>query len=420
MPGMAPPNGGLAVNRQLKEAPPPMVNAPARSDTAKLAQDGSVRPPASAPSPSPMAAAGALAAREKVPATPKSPLAPLSVDGLAQNEMPSRPNASIAQSGPELKGEFLSRTPAEEARAGSTATAGAPSPAPASVAMGVRRESQLAARKLTAIPPEGGAAPATSAPALVGGALQPTRSEPSRRESQPAPDSLVVVHVVAKPAAFRSGAFDQLLVRNGIAVEPASEKDELAKAANRPEKTGEAIHAADKADANAAGGNMDVLLVDAPEPAVVSCLATLQRDSTNYVGVEVDQPPASRERADAKAPLQKKLAVDLGQFNRGVVSEKQKILDRDQYLFYYEADKYYGARAGKLQDRFRASYDRRPQQESSQQSPEQSARTDDRGRARRISQSNREKEGANARTADGGGTAGADESLAHYGVLKWN
>ena len=67
-----------------------------------------------------------------------------------------------------------------------------------------------------------------------------------------------------------------------------------------------------------------MVLVDAPEPTIISCLAGLNQDAENYVGVAVDEPAEIVDRVDANEQLKKKFAVDLRQYNRGIVSQQQK------------------------------------------------------------------------------------------------
>ena len=83
--------------------------------------------------------------------------------------------------------------------------------------------------------------------------------------------------------------------------------------------------------------DFDLVLVDAPQATIASCLAALQKDAENYVGLEVDeQEVAAQDRAngrDANGSVDKKLASDWTQYSRGPVSQKQKASLNDH--FYY-------------------------------------------------------------------------------------
>lgn len=162
--------------------------------------------------------------------------------------------------------------------------------------------------------------------------LAPSVSE-AREDGAPT-DSFVVVHVLAKPAAMQNRAFDKLLLSNGIDIEAESRGEE--------ERVGDNVQQPSEADKTAPefgalkmpqqADEVDMVLVDAPESAVKSCLAGLQKDADNYAGVEVEET-ADTDRSKQRAQLEKKLAFDLGQYNRGMVPQKQKDNFRNQ--FYY-------------------------------------------------------------------------------------
>jgi hypothetical protein len=173
-----------------------------------------------------------------------------------------------------------------------------------------------------------------------GAPLGSAASAIAARESLTAADSLVVVHVLAKPTAIQNRAFDKLLISNGISLEAETVGNEVADAA----KVSPAL---ESESAARQFGNMkaaqhtdevDMVLVDAPESAVKSCLADLQKDADNYASVEVEVTP-SLDRAKQQKQLEEKeekVVTGLGQFNRGMIPQQQKENFRNQ--FYYQSN----------------------------------------------------------------------------------
>jgi anti-sigma factor RsiW len=295
LPAVAQHNGGSAKNRSLGETRERATNkpAPAIADSARrVARAEPASPPASAAAkpPASVAAPSRSAVALKQPVLPESSM-PLSDE--------------------------------------STTASPPPLPSTAGSALKANSESRLARSKSIPAPPQEAAAlrPANEGLAAVGTLSEP-QGEP--RQSAVQRDSLVVVHVVAKPEAFRNKLFDKLLVNNGIAIEAdlMSEKEERfsrsAGALSKDAKDKDVGQLADQFARTSAGRDADILLVDAPQTKIESCLAGLQRDAENYIGVAVEAPVAGADRADANAPLEKKLASELRRYNRGIVSQLQE------------------------------------------------------------------------------------------------
>jgi anti-sigma factor RsiW len=165
-------------------------------------------------------------------------------------------------------------------------------------------------------------------------------------------DELVVVHVLAKREALENKAFDQLLVNNGVSFELAPRAADRAAGATRYEAP---AAASGRAENQAAPPRYDTLveavLVEAPPQTIEMCLDELNKDSSNYLGVEVgDSLPAEQPPAP-QSPRAKKFAVDLGKYNRGAVPQRQKdlfALDKSQYSSQSPGVTTYGGSGGTL------------------------------------------------------------------------
>lgn len=154
------------------------------------------------------------------------------------------------------------------------------------------------------------------------------------RETSVPTDSFVVVHVLAKPAALQNRAFDKLLLSNGINIESESrgEEERVGDKVQQPSETERAAREFGSLKTPQQAGRVDMVLVDAPESAVKSCLADLQKDADNYAGVEVDDT-ANTDRSKQRPQLEGKAAFDLGQYNRGLIPPQQKANFRNQISF---------------------------------------------------------------------------------------
>lgn len=273
----------------------------------------SAGPPASAQSPSPTSVASDRSAFQKLPA-PASP-----------SDSPSKDDSrDVAIDGVIARGKIA-----------------AASPAPGRVELGAISESKItldSAGKVSAGEPQSSsAALAMKGRAADGGAFG--RESGAREEQLDDQNQLVVVHVVAKPEAFKNKTFDRLLVSNGIAMESRSESDEKSDVTDDrlAKKVSEAQKAADKlADKQSTGEqDVDMVLVEAPQSAILSCMAGLRNDTENYAGIEVDQPPTDKDRADTNSESAKKAADNLSGFSRGIVPARQKDLLRNQQYYYH-------------------------------------------------------------------------------------
>ena len=196
----------------------------------------------------------------------------------------------------------------------------------------------------------------TRVPTAGGGAASTARADateelPVMPPSQPAgqfdDDQPVVVHVVAKREAIENRAFDQLLLSNGIAVEAALPAEGAVASDDRYRMLAASGRATERDAAQPADedAEVDVVLVEAPPTKIISCLADLNQDYANYLSVSVDDS-SSADKAPAPAAAQaKKMGMDLGKYNRGVVSQQQKdFFSRNKARYYQQSPE--GAHSG--------------------------------------------------------------------------
>jgi hypothetical protein len=173
---------------------------------------------------------------------------------------------------------------------------------------------------------------------------------------------LLVVHVEVAPDAYRNRAFDGVLARNAIVMEQSAEADnkssvalnDLAKdttsktPAEAPARTNSAINPqptvgvlsqAKKESKPTAPETTDLVLVDAPASQIRSCLEDLRRDEHNYPAVAVDEDQIANERFAAAGRQDSQLGrEDWSQYNRGIVSQKQKLQRGADNSLYYSTD----------------------------------------------------------------------------------
>ena len=150
---------------------------------------------------------------------------------------------------------------------------------------------------------------------------------------------LVVVHVLAKREALQHNTFDRLLASHGIAIESQPPQGQtLAFGLGRFNTSGPKEPAVGRdSTALAWEQSADMILVDAPAQTIESCLAGLNQNSNDYLGIEVDEGPAPRDGANENAATAKKLANDLTRYDRGVIPQRQKdSVNRNEY--YYHLD----------------------------------------------------------------------------------
>lgn len=360
--------------RRLDEAAPPMSGAhrEALSDDkdalARIEKPGP--PPASSaavsavppPAPSPATVATSAPAppavklEERLPATDNKGMSDELVAKPAASPADSPPPTALATGG----GGAERKTMGGAMAVGRSASAGAPVDTYGAVAKGA---------------PLGSAAPAVEA-----------------RESLPTADSLVVVHVLAKPTAIHNKAFDKLLISNGINIEAETLGGEVADAAKVPPalETESAARQFGKMKVAQHTDEVDMVLVDAPESAVKACLADLQKDADNYASVEIEETP-SEDRAKQQKQLEEKkekVATGFGQYNRGMIPQQQKENFRNQFYYQSNAQQQLAKteEAASAEAIGRASNQLNLQDLRRAQQRAQS--TDNRGRAMRFSQSN--------------------------------
>jgi hypothetical protein len=370
-------NGQQGANRSLKEQKsdgPQMANEPApvaENDAAKIARGetapslsevgGSLRPDAAKPQ------AG--------------------VDKLAANDRAAgAPSGAIAGGGNERTRRLAVDLPADEVRRHDS---------PLSVGGGSRQPGSVTFDANTKSPP--GASKISESSAASG--VEPSATGQSFAAEGP----LLVVHVVAKPGAFRGGSFEKMLANNRIAIE-REEQPERAVASDVDKKSSEQL--ADAFDRSADKNDVDMVLVEAPKDVVTSCLANLQQDESNYVSVQVDQPTESEAGARAKDDLAKTLGDDLTRYNRGVVAEKQKSLTGDR--FHAESAENNKKRLGAENESELKSVatDDHPTPNEKEELHRPIAGIETRGRALRLPSSYDEKKSANEAKPRGGGPGG--------------
>ncbi|MEX0641223.1 MAG: zf-HC2 domain-containing protein [Pirellulales bacterium] len=206
-----------------------------------------------------------------------------------------------------------------------------PAPSPSVIASSGRRMAEA--------PPQGGLSGEIRDEAVV--AAEPAVADTLAKElPQAAEDDFLVVHVVVKPEALQSKAFDQLLTKHGIQLEETAEAesaadstDEKASEESRMDRKSDRSGGQSQDERNSRAAD-DVILVAAPRSTIESCLADLKQDQRNYVGVAIDDmtPQAAAENiksVEAATKPAKKLSTELGaRFNRG------KALDQDHSWYF--------------------------------------------------------------------------------------
>jgi hypothetical protein len=201
--------------------------------------------------------------------------------------------------------------------------------------------SQMATDKSVAATPPSGQI--SSSGVALGMAAERQKSESL---VNPITQRFVVVRVVAKPDALKNGSFDRLLADNKIEFVPEPAKNQPAGF-----NGGKLLNAAKSESAgkeqqsNKLGDNhaVDMVLVEAPAPAIVSCLADLNKNANDFVSIDVREESPSHDRFDVKLTPVKKLAEETGKnltrFSRGNVPVAQKDFDPRLYFFSYELAK---------------------------------------------------------------------------------
>ncbi|HEX5470996.1 MAG TPA: hypothetical protein VFW73_03875, partial [Lacipirellulaceae bacterium] len=200
-------------------------------------------------------------------------------------------------------------------------------------ATGSRTTSSLSSNEVDklAMPPQ-----STGRATALGGAVSgPTAKKAPTPES---PNQSFVVHVVAKREAIQNKSFDRLLASHGIDFVSDSPKDQSQINRSRAFRKQAPEIAIKLADKSGEEQGADFVLVEAPKPTIISCLASLNKDSANYLGINVDQSTAAHDRASEKLAPDNKIADDLSKYSRGVAPQQQASADLyGRYEYHAEA-----------------------------------------------------------------------------------
>lgn len=187
-----------------------------------------------------------------------------------------------------------------------------------------RREVELGSEPAQAPAARGGPAPAGQVTTFDGTEKPDLKSE-SKAAALPA--GTIVVHVVAKPDAIQRKVFEQLLAQNNIRIEPAKSNVELNSSSVLKDKV-VSEYSFYLRDKPGLAQPADVLLVEAPQATITSCMAALVHDTANFTGIRVDKPFPTHDQSSAESSADGALADDLSRFERGVVPVQQNEVDR--------------------------------------------------------------------------------------------
>jgi hypothetical protein len=199
--------------------------------------------------------------------------------------------------------------------------------------------SQVASDKRTDSPqPTGSIGGPADAPAFA------AEKQKSESIASPTAQRFVVVRVVAKPDALKNGSFDRLLADNKIEFVPQPEKGQpLSFGGGKLPQSVKSESGVNQLSKNVKAQAVDMVLVEAPAPAIESCLTALNKNSNDFSSIAVSEEPQSTDRFDAKITPSKKLAENsrnLSQFSRGNFPVAQKdAIDPRRYFYSYYFDK---------------------------------------------------------------------------------
>jgi hypothetical protein len=242
--------------------------------------------------------------------------------------------------------EQLANSTQQNAPAGAAAPASAPTAGSAPAAAGKEPAAQpesayaYADRASEKTPADGkqmvdklGAKPQVAAGTGIASGAARFHAAGGKLDPAAAHDELIVVRVVAKRDALQNKLFDELLANLNIDVEtepakaPASTSaSELATRIDESRATA--------ADKSGPAHESDVVLVEAPEPAIANFLDVINKDTANFVGIDVSDSATARELAAFKKPVKAKAAEDLSRFSRGAVPHPAS-RSADDYAHYY-------------------------------------------------------------------------------------
>ena len=141
---------------------------------------------------------------------------------------------------------------------------------------------------------------AAGRPTALGGTLN-TAARSTGFAMSESENQFVVVHVVAKREAIQNKSFDRLLASHGIDLVSQSPNDQRKTISGHAFRKQASELAIKQADESAAEQDTDFVLVEAPKPTIISCLASLNKDSANYVGINVDQSAVPRKTTSLRS-----------------------------------------------------------------------------------------------------------------------
>ena len=179
-------------------------------------------------------------------------------------------------------------------------------------------------QSLAARGPEGRVGGVAGAPsrALSGQKTESTAGEPA--------EEFTVVRVVAKATALQNGSFERLLADNKIEFVAQSADKQLAADARQLAKPAPADSDAKvpaAANAEPRAQEAELILVEAPAPAIESCLASLNKNTSDFTSIAVTTEMHLQVGVDANgAPAGQRLdnASTLLRFNRGTILADKK------------------------------------------------------------------------------------------------
>jgi len=172
-----------------------------------------------------------------------------------------------------------------------------------------------------------------------------------RNDPMSTQEPLVVVRVLVKREAIEQKKFERLLAAHGITFEPEpnGEQPEIDRRLGQQGIEDLARRRLAQTTAERAPGaaeDREWVLVEAPAGAIASCLKDLHGDEENFLGVAVEDGPATDQVSSSESLAAQKPAADLSQFNRGIVPPRsQRALPSDESYFQHQAEQGGGALA---------------------------------------------------------------------------
>jgi hypothetical protein len=150
-------------------------------------------------------------------------------------------------------------------------------------------------------------------------------------------DADLVVHLEMKPEALSQKVFDATLLRCNIVIEEAeaAHEESLARDDRSEAALADLRQATDKIAASTTASpnepkQVEVVLVEAQRAQIESCLAEIDADAENFLGIAVDEPLTPMKKLAAKELA----GVDWKQYDRGQVPQQRK-LERAADASYY-------------------------------------------------------------------------------------